>query len=193
MLRYLLLAFPLLLSACASKQPISLLEPGAPVGTAAQVIVPAEIHIKRIGKKKFPSLLTSGDSKTYLLAAGTHTVELRYEQLWELDADNHDIVKSDSIEMSWNLKPGHSYTLEFIPAKNYEAALELSKSFSPRLSSGIATAIPAQSAPAPDIAKTAEATPLPVPESAELSALKSWWSRSNREDRQEFLNWITNN
>lgn len=127
------LAALVLLTGCASQEPLRLYEGDPrPTPEVAVVRVPIELEVMRINGRKIDGLNTlfSPDHRDLHLAPGRYRILAYYKDLWEMSGDNHDVIKTDPALFVVQAKAGHTYELGFDEPQNIEQARELEKKFS---------------------------------------------------------------
>ncbi len=80
----------------------------------------------------FAQLIYEGQ-KEIIFPAGTHTVELRYYGMWDIDDDDHEKVISRYVVLQFDSKPGVAYKVRVDAPKDREAAHELAAHFNPSI------------------------------------------------------------
>lgn len=104
----------------------------ASAGTAyAEVVLvtPEEIPVLALDDQEISGGLFRSTKTTYKLNPGQHHISVRYEQLFNLNDGNHDILKSGVVTVGANLQDGKTYQLKLVnpPKDNYEKAKEYVK------------------------------------------------------------------
>lgn len=99
----------------------------------AVLSVPAVIELLAVDGKS-TSLNLKQRALKLALTPGEHQLELRYFNLWDLDADDHEIVKSRPILLNVVVKSGRQYAFEAVPAFEAPAqARDFVQSFTPKV------------------------------------------------------------
>lgn len=130
---FLLLASSLLLAACAPS-PIVQLYPGAqrPDNQVLTVRVPTQLDVFTINGKQVDGVDTffSTAHKDLKLTPGRYEIIAYYKELWNLDADNHEIMKSDPVKFIVDGKAGDFFRLNYNRPQNPDQARKLADNFS---------------------------------------------------------------
>lgn len=99
----------------------------------AVLTVPETIELISIDGKRTPLNLKQRYLKL-ALTPGQHRLELRYFNLWDVDADEHDIVKSRPVLLNVDVKSGRQYEFEALPAFETPAqARDFVQNFAPKI------------------------------------------------------------
>ncbi|HET8731567.1 MAG TPA: DUF2057 family protein [Moraxellaceae bacterium] len=202
-LRYLVLpvaASFFLATGCASTQgPMKTYE--GPVRAPAEVAVvdvPEEVQVMAIDGREPPSSLLTSQVQLALLP-GDHVFSLRYVQLFQLGAGEHDVVRSGQAALRFTAAPGAHYRLDVPPQKNPDVARQFARSplFTlVNLSGGASvesTAIKsyAEASLIDTISKAFESQQTGVAHVVtNTDLLKDVWGRSSPEEREAFRAWI---
>jgi uncharacterized protein YccT (UPF0319 family) len=93
--------------------------------------VPSEIEVFTINGKEVDGVNTffATDFKELKLAPGRYEILAYYKELWQLDADNHDIVKTNPANFIVDGKAGEKWQLDYDKPANVEEARALEDSF----------------------------------------------------------------
>lgn len=124
----------LLLAACLALLPLASFAkkgpmyavPAADKGRAdlATLVLPEEIDIEMVDGFNYPGfhdLFRRGDIQVKILP-GEREVALQYNQLYEWDAGQHEVVKSAVIVVGFTAQPGKTYRVEHVKFRNVEEA-----------------------------------------------------------------------
>lgn len=71
--------------------------------------------------------------KELVFSAGTHTLVLRYYDMWDIDEDDHEKVYSDYITLRFDAKPGNRYKIGVKAPKDRQSAWKLASHFDPSI------------------------------------------------------------
>lgn len=218
-MRILIVLLSLLVTAC-STSPVVKLYDGAdrPAGELLTVRVPVELEILSINDRRIEgaSTLFAYGHRDLQLLPGQYRIVAYYKNLFQLNADQHEIIKSDPALFTVNGNAGEVVALAFEKPANVDAAREMAKHFdgwTENLSSGERIAstpsglilnqgfIGLASTPAAaETASTASVAPeQPAASSSTestvttdvLDALKTHWQQASPEERREFLLWMS--
>lgn len=95
--------------------------------------IPEIIQILSIDGKEQNSTFFGSRDRKQQLTAGEHVLSVRYSQLFNLTADEHDIIKSKPLALRFVAETGKNYQLIADAPKRYEAAKEFAKNPTIRL------------------------------------------------------------
>lgn len=162
------------------------------------VSVPEEIEVMAIdGQEPPPSFLKS---KVQLaLLPGEHVFSLRYVELFQLTADNHEVIRSKQAALRFTAAAGSEFRLEIPAQKNVDVARKFAKSPEFKLvnvKDGVAT-------PSTPIKSMAEASLIDTigkaftganeevaKQPGNLDLLKDVWGRATPEEQAGFRDWL---
>lgn len=128
-----LLFTSLLLGACSRSPVVRLYDgPKKPETKLAVVRVPVELEVLSINGRRVENLNTlfSVGYKDLHLEPGRYRIIAYYKDLWEMNADAHDVIKSDPAVFVVDGEAGHFYKLGFDEPQTIEQARELERQFS---------------------------------------------------------------
>ncbi len=97
------------------------------VNTKVSIEVPELIQVLSIDGQEANSNFFGGRSHIQYVSVGEHVLSVRYTQLFNLTADEHDILKSKPMAIRFMAEAGKSYQLSVTPPKRYDAAKEFAK------------------------------------------------------------------
>lgn len=172
-----------------------------PASAKATVSVPELIQVLSIDGQESSGNFFGSRAMNLTLEAGEHILSVRYTQLFQVTADDHDILKSKPMVIRFTADAGKVYQLTVNPPKRYEAAKEFAKAPDIRLidkSSGVsqsATLIKsyAEASLVDSIGKAFQS----VQEGGDnskttnnLQMLQDIWSRATPDERQAFAAWL---
>lgn len=171
----------------------------ASAGTAV-VASPEIIQILSVDGEEQPGALFGSRSLSLKLTPGEHVVSVRYNQLFQLGADEHDIVKSSPVAFRFTAAAGGKYRFETTPPKRHEAARQFAKNPDIRLVNEITgeriTGIVVKSLGQASLVDTmSKAFQSAQGEAAangteRLEALKTLWLNASPSERQAFAAWL---
>ncbi len=123
----------LFLSACARSPVVQLYD--GPTKSDSQVLtvrVPSEIEVFTINGKEVDGVNTffATDFKELKFTPGRYEILAYYKELWQLDADNHEIVKSNPANFIVDGKAGEKWQLGYEKPQDVEEARALEDTFS---------------------------------------------------------------
>lgn len=122
----------LFLSACARSPVVQLYD--GPAKSDSQVLtvrVPSEIEVFTINGKEVDGVNTffATDFKELKFTPGRYEILAYYKELWQLDADNHEIVKTNPANFIVDGKAGEKWQLDYDKPANVEEARALEDTF----------------------------------------------------------------
>lgn len=185
------------LAGCAAQGPVKVYD-GAVRQPAETVMVsvPEQIEVMSIdGREPPPSFLKS--RVTMALLPGEHVLSLRYVELFQINADDHEVLRSKQAALRFTAAAGSAYNLEIPKQANLDAARKFSKDPQFKLVSvKDGSAIP--SAP---IKSYAEASLIDTISKAfdgnqeqqpvtNTDLLKDVWGRATPDERKAFREWL---
>ncbi|MGB2248478.1 MAG: DUF2057 domain-containing protein [Alcanivorax sediminis] len=124
--------FALLLSACAQSPVVQLYDgPAQSDNKVVTVRVPSQLEVFTINGKEVDGVNTffASDFKDLKLTPGRYEILAYYKELWQLDADNHEIVKTNPANFIVDGKPGDMWVLGYKQPADVEAARAMEDSF----------------------------------------------------------------
>lgn len=215
-------ALALLLSACASKTPVVKLYQGPDLPTAEVITVrvPVEVDVLMVNDELIQggSTLFAFGSRDFHLKPGSYTLAAYYKELWQINADDHETVKSDPARYAFEGKAGDVFELSFDRPQSLEDARALAKDFrgylvntasgervngepSGLISSGgfmrLVTNVTAVeqkkvSAVEPQAAASSSgAAAAAAGGISSLDLLKAHWNQADADERRAFIEWIS--
>lgn len=182
--------------------------------SAAELQVAGEIVVDAVNGKERNSLLFGNDEQLSL-GTGEQRLLVRYKDLFELGADEHEVVSSEPLLLAFNLPAEGSYQLQLDAPSNVKAARAFAKAPQLRLTDAkgqpiamtilteaqqqqlwqaaatpTASATAATAAPAALAATAitgAAATPGNGEQQMVSEQLHYWWQKADAQTRQQFL------
>lgn len=128
-----LIAAAFLLTAC-SRSPVVQLYEGAkqPDTQVLTLRVPTDLEVFTINGREVDGVNTffNTDYKDLKLSPGRYEILAYYKRLWDLDADSHEVMKSDPALFVVDGKAGEFYRLGFERPQNVTQARALEEDFS---------------------------------------------------------------
>ena len=214
-MRKIFLLLPVIfLAACASSPSVQLYEGRVRADSDILTVrVPSELEIISINDRRISGAGTmfAYGYRDLKLMPGQYRIVAYYKNVFQLSADEHEVVKSDPALFTLNGHAGDLYSLEFDRPADVEAARELAKDFEgwaenaakgERIASvpsglvrsggfiGITTATQAEAPPASAVAPDSAGSDA-VSADALLDTMKQNWTQATPEQRKEFLLWMS--
>lgn len=162
-----------------------------------QVSVPEQIEVMSIdGREPPPSFLKS--RVTLALLPGEHVFSLRYVELFQINADDHEVLRSKQAALRFTAAAGGSYRLEIPKQASLDAARKFSRDPQFKLvnvGDGSAT----DSAPIKSYAEASliDTISKAFEGNADVQApvtntdlLKDVWGRATPDERKAFRDWL---
>lgn len=187
-----------ILSGCAARGPLAAYEgPVRPAAEVAVVQVPEQVQVMAIdGREPPPSFLSS--NVELALLPGEHVLSLRYVELFRLNGDEHDVIRSRPAALRFTAVAGGRYRLGVPAQKDRDAARAFAKA--PVFTLGDVAGGPAvESTPIKSyaeaslvdtLAKAFESRGEEPRAVTNLDLLKDVWGRASEEERRDFRAWI---
>ncbi|MEE3319937.1 MAG: DUF2057 domain-containing protein [Pseudomonadota bacterium] len=214
--------FTLLLCACAQSPVVQLYDgPAQSDNKVVTVRVPSELEVFTINGEEVEGVNTffATDFKDLKLTPGRYEILAYYKELWQLDADNHEIVKTNPANFIVDGKPGEMWVLGYEKPADVDAARAMEDSFNGWAENtvtgekvaaekselilkrgflapvtGEELSAPASNTVAPQaataVAPAAAEAAAPAAAANYLDTLKAQWNQATPEERREFLQWI---
>lgn len=190
--------FAIMLAGCAAPGPAKLYE-GAfrPAAETAMIRLPEQVQVMALdGQEQTGSLL----QRDQLLAVlpGEHVFSLRYVELFQINSEEHEVVRSRQSALRFTAVAGHEYRIEMDKQGSLEVARKFAKDPKFRLvdvSSGAvteSTAIKsyAEASLVDTITKAFDSSDSKAQGPTHLDLLKDVWGRASPEDRAGFRVWL---
>lgn len=194
----LMMALGVVLAGCTAPGPVKVYE-----GTVrrqaelALISVPEQIEVMAIdGREPPPSFLKS--RVVLALLPGEHVFSLRYVELFQITADEHDVVRSRQAALRFTAVAGSEYTLEVPKQANRDAARKFAKdpqfqlrnSRDGSVTDSAAIKSYAEASLIDTISKAFEANSGGAQAVTNLDLLKDVWVRATPEERNTFRTWL---
>ena len=172
----------------------------SPMLQAAELQVASEIVVDAINGQNRTKLLF-GNSEKLTLNSGEQRLLVRYKDLFERGADEHDVVTSEQLLLAFNLPADGQYQLQLDAPNNVTAARAFAKAPQLRLvdAQGQPLALTIlseaqqqqlwQAAATPNTNATAVTTVVAGSSEQQMVSeqLNYWWQKADAQTRQQFL------
>jgi len=183
-----------LLAGCSTSNTVRLYQ-GPILGEEfeATLILPMEFDLISLdGQKVSSSAQRFRNSNLNIqLPAGPHTLTLVYNDIWQIDDDNHDTLSTGKLVFDVIMTAKERFTVLTPPLNEYSQALTFIKNPKVRLKSKwqstLASHIQKEN---PLVFKTTQDTE--VDEFPRLQQLKFWWHQASVFEKKQFLMWQAN-
>lgn len=193
----LLLCLPLL-PGCAARGPLVAYEGAVrPQAEVALLQVPERVQVMAIDGREPPPSFLSSDIELALLP-GEHVLSLRYVELFRLNGDEHDVIRSRPAALRFTAVAGGRYRLGVPAQRDRDAARAFAKApvFTLTDAAGGAavesTAIKsyAEASLVDTLSRAFESNGQEPRAVTNLDLLKDVWGRASEEERRDFRAWI---
>ena len=125
--------FLFVIHGCSEKKVYTLDEPGA---KTASLSFPEFIQIRGIDGESVESLLSrmiyEGQNEV-VFPAGPHEIELRYNDIWDIDDNDHEKITSRYVLLQFDAKAGGQYKFNIEPPDDRRSAQALAARFNPAI------------------------------------------------------------
>lgn len=182
----------ILLQGCSTAQQIRLYE-GPTIGKNEEVelVLPINFELLSLDGQKVAQFEQTFRSQplSIKLTPGLHTLVLRYSDIFEIDADNHDILSSGQITFTGAFQAGTQFQVKTPILSTYEQAKRFASMPNVELISDTQTFTGSH---------VAKQNPLVFKQDDEtenvtypnLKQLKFWWHNASDYEKQSFKAWI---
>lgn len=168
--------------------------------SVARVSSPEIIQILSVDGDEQLGAMFGSRARTLELTPGEHVVSVRYTQLFQLGADDHDIIKSAPIAFRFTAEAGKHYTFTVNPPKRHDAAVAFAKNPDIRLvdsasgesRSGILVKSLGQASLVDTMSKAFQTATNDDTTGANgrLESLKTLWLNATPAEKQAFAAWL---
>lgn len=93
----------------------------------ATVIATEEVQLLALDGKELTGNMFGGRETRFALLPGEHVLSVRYTAFFQLNADNHDVVRSRPLALRFVARAGETYRFEYPRQKTAEAANRFAK------------------------------------------------------------------
>lgn len=188
----------MMMTACAAPGPVRLYD-GAerPVAEVATISAPEQVQVMAVdGREVAGAMLQRNQVLTVL--PGERVFSLRYVQLFQISADEHEVVRSRQAALRFMAEAGAEYRIEIDKQGSLEAARKFSKAPVFRLvnvkNSTVteSTAIKsyAEASLVDTITKAFDSAESKTQGPSHLDLLKDVWGRTSADERAAFKVWL---
>ncbi len=169
------------------------------IGNKVSLEVPELIQILSIDGQEGNSHFLGSRAHVQQLTVGEHVLSVRYTQLFNLTADEHDILKSKPMAIRFTAEAGQTYQLSVSPPKRYDAAKEFAKQPDIRLinktagtsQQAIQIKSYAEASLVDSIGKAFQSSDESVSKQSDnVQLLQDIWLRATPTERQAFAAWL---
>ena len=169
------------------------------IGNKVSLEVPELIQVLSIDGQEGNSHFLGSRAHVQQLTVGEHVLSVRYTQLFNLTADEHDILKSKPMAIRFTAEAGQTYQLSVTPPKRYDAAKEFAKQPDIRLinktagtsQQAIQIKSYAEASLVDSIGKAFQSSDESVSKQSDnVQLLQDIWLRATPTERQAFAAWL---
>ena len=122
---------------------------------------------------------------------GEHLLKIRYAELWQINAEEHDVVRSSPVLIRMNAKAGQKYGFTYERPKTREEARRFAKDVRISLrEEGSGAQVAGISVAKGQLDGLGSGLFGGENSSASLERLKKLWSQAKDADRKAFLEWL---
>lgn len=166
----------------------------------AKLEVPEIIQILSIDGQEQQGNFFGSKQHTRSLPVGEHVLSVRYSQLFEINSEDHDILKSKPMAIRFVAEAGKTYQLAANPPKRHEAAKKFAEQPDIKLinkttgtsQQAIAVKSYAEASLMDTLGKAFQNTEEhhPLSQSNNTQLLQDIWLRATPQERQAFAAWL---
>lgn len=186
------------LMACSTQGPVKTYEgPVRAISDVALISVPEQVEVMSIDGREPPSSFLKSNVELSLLP-GEHVFSLRYVELFQITADEHDVVRSKLAALRFTAKPGATYKLGIPKQAGHDAAIKFARepvfTLLDNQNGDVTESSPIKSYAEASLVDTIskaftenQAAAGPV---TNLDLLKDVWARTSPDERRAFRIWL---
>ena len=169
------------------------------IGNKVSLEVPELIQVLSIDGQEANSHFLGSRAHVQQLTVGEHVLSVRYTQLFNINTDEHDILKSKPMAIRFTAETGQTYQLSVTPPKRYDAAKEFAKQPDIRLinktagtsQQAIQIKSYAEASLVDSIGKAFQSSDESVSKQSDnVQLLQDIWLRATPTERQAFAAWL---
>ena len=183
--------------------------PELPIEQVASVVVPVELNVIAVDGESVEGVIPSimGGAKRLALKPGYHQIVVKYDQLFDVTSDEHEVIQSKNYSLSADLQANHTYTVAFNAPKTLREAKEFAKDPQFKLTDGtqaVAEGVKFKSFTAIDGGllsnlKLGDSSNNPVNNtdavpstdaSESVQLMQFWWKKASVQEKQMFMEWL---
>lgn len=188
----------LLLVACASNGPVRMYDGAAKAASeVALVRMPEQVQVMAVdGKETGGGMLQQHQSLEVL--PGERVFSLRYVELFQVNSEEHEVIRSRPAALRFTAEPGAEYRIEYDRQASLDEAKKFAKSPAFRLVNVKSGAVSesatiksyAEASLLDTISKAFESSGEDPRQQTHLDLLKDVWGRASPEERSAFREWV---
>jgi len=193
-MRLVLVVIVFLIQACSTATHVRLYQ-GPDIGEAneAQLILPLNFELLTLDGEtvsQFNQTFRNHDLHIKL-APGFHTLVMRYSDIWQIDAENHDKLTSGQFTFTGTFAAQEIFKIQTPPITTYLQAQNFVASPSINLVSQ-SKVLPGSHLEKRDPLKFSEDDNIEQVTYPNLKQMKFWWAQASQYERNEFKQWLSN-
>ncbi|MEL0028692.1 MAG: DUF2057 domain-containing protein, partial [Perlucidibaca sp.] len=93
----------------------------------ATVIAPEEVQLLALDGKELPVSLFGTRETRFALLPGEHVFSLRYAGFFQINSENHDVVRSRPLALRFVARAGETYRFDYASPRDVDSAREFAK------------------------------------------------------------------
>lgn len=101
--------------------------PELALSQVASVFAPEEIELMAMDGKDLGSHLFGTRDTRFTVLPGDHVLTVRYSGFFQIDSENHDVIRSRPVALRFNAVAGETYRFEYAHPRNRDAANAFAK------------------------------------------------------------------
>ena len=175
----------------------------------ADIIAPEGVVVVQVDQQVLGQGLFTPKQARYVLPAGQHTIVAKYNRLFDTGADDHDVLKSDPVMLTFTVADQQQYQLRWAnEPKDYKAAKQYAKQPILQLIDGQGQVVASQQGVAPATGSSllgtvtqvlgvsqqpiqiTPAVPVAPASTSRLQQLEQLWQSASSNERQQMATWI---
>lgn len=191
-MRFIIISLVIMLQACSAPQQVRLYQ-GPALGNSqeAELILPLNFEILSLDEQEIAQFTQTfrNQALNVKMTPGFHTLVMRYSDIWQLDADNHDSLSTGQLTFTGTFIPGEVFRIQTPPLNTYAQAKQFTLQPSVNLVSEHQTLTASHIAKADPLKFKADEN-IDKVTYPHLRQLKFWWLQANEYERQQFTQWL---
>lgn len=180
------------LSACTTSSVVHLYDgPALAKDVSTRITLPLDLEVIELdgrvisqGKQRFRS-----DAMTLVLPPGPHQLIVVYETLWDLDGDNHEVIRSQPMLFEFEARNGEQWSFDYKRPARIQQARTFAENSRIHLVSRTqkVSGFPLKAPDPLTFNEKKEVEPQAFPY---LQQLQYWWQQATPYERKQFKEWI---
>jgi len=194
-MRFIVILSILLIQACSTPSHVRLYQ-GPPLNDTSEVQLdlPLNFEILYLDNESVSTFEQTFRNHTLniKLTPGEHTLVLRYNDLWQLDSENHDTLTTGQITFTGTFQAAEHFKIQTPPLNTYNQAKAFIDQPSVQLVSS-EQVLEGSHVEKTDPLRFNSDEPITTVSYPNLRQLKFWWQQANAYEKEQFEQWITSN